>query len=260
MGLKGWFPFIRKKGYDPPALPQSSIASFEHTSTRRIDVLGSFYNVIKEAYSNHALDDAHCILERHVMSWGSRDNLILYVDGQQAIEKQHTAEIRQGNRDKASLKCTRALDTLENRIENNLSVRKRHFTDVRTSLSLTFYWSLEARQSFVAHMTGAGCHVRFCETEADVAIAKECQPGDIVVSCDSDMMAYASIATLLRPISKSLFLVYDLNSVLRNLRLSRAQLTTLAIVSSNDYSSNIYSLGPAANYTIVKSLDGEGNN
>ncbi|KAK3819915.1 MAG: hypothetical protein J3Q66DRAFT_428615 [Benniella sp.] len=53
---------------------------------------------------------------------------------------------------------------------------------------------------------------------------------------------------------RSGFLVYKLSDVLRDLGLSRAQLTALAIASSNDYNKNIYSLGPATNYSIIKTL------
>ncbi|KAF9347811.1 hypothetical protein BGX34_002874 [Mortierella sp. NVP85] len=68
------------------------------------------------------------------------------------------------------------------------------------------------------------------------------------------MLAYASISTLWRPISRDQFLLYKLSDVLKELGLSRAQLTALAIVSSNDYNKNIYSLDPTTNYSIIKAL------
>ncbi|KAF9078924.1 hypothetical protein BGX23_005752, partial [Mortierella sp. AD031] len=40
--------------------------------------------------------------------------------------------------------------------------------------------------------------------------------------------------------------------------LSRTQLTTLAVVSRNDYDKNIYSLGPVTNFSVVKTLQGNG--
>ncbi|KAG0090272.1 hypothetical protein BGZ93_009379, partial [Podila epicladia] len=81
----------------------------------------------------------------------------------------------------------------------------------------------------------------------------------IVISADSDMLAYASTSSLWRPISKDLFLVYGLDDVRQELALSPAQLTVLAVVSSNDYNKNTYSLGSATNYSIVKNLQGNGN-
>ncbi|KAF9107457.1 hypothetical protein BGX29_006324 [Mortierella sp. GBA35] len=198
--------------------------------------------LIKNAYSNHPQDKTNTILEEHVIIWGSRDNLVFYVDGGQAVEKQHTTEIREAAREKASVKCARSLDVLEDRIDNNLKVRKSHFTNVRSSLASSFYWSFDDRQAFVTHMAQSGYMIRFCEAEADVAIAADCEPNDVVISGGSDMLAYASITMLWRPVSKSLFLVYDLPNLLRDIGLSRAQFTTLAIVSSNDYNRNIFQL------------------
>ena len=108
-------------------------------------------------------------------------------------------------------------------------------------------------------MKQAGWTVRICDTEADLAIAADCQPDDVVISTDSDMLAYGSVSILWRPISKYLVLVYKLVDVCQQLGLSRDHLTTLAVVSLNDYNKNIYSLGPATNCSIIKRLDAQGN-
>lgn len=253
MGLKDWFPFLRRKGHEPPVLQQSEAAVSSPDNTRRVDVL-SFFAVIKSAYANKPLVQAHAFLEKHLMKLGTKENLVLYVDGEQAAEKEHANMIREAAREKAAVRCNQSLATLEQRIDDNLRIRKSHFSAVRTSLSSTFKWSFPDRQAFLAYMNQAGWTVRECETEADVAIAVDCKPEDIVISADSDMLGYASISTLWRPISRDQFLVYKLPDVLRDLALSRAQLTALAVVSSNDYNKNIYSLGPATNYSIIKSL------
>lgn len=258
MGLKDWFPFVRRNGYDPAVIHISAMLIAMGSRKGRVDVL-SFYAVIRNAYSHHTPEKAHSILEQHLMRFGSKSNLILYVDGEQAFEKQGTAKCRKESREKATIKCTESLDKLEGIIINNVKPRKRHFTDVKTSLASTFYWSSQHRQSFIEYMKQAEWSVRICETEADVAIAVDCQPEDIVISADSDMLAYGSVSTLWRPISKYLVLAYKLTDVCQQLRLTRDHLTALAVVSSNDYNRNIYSLGPATNYTIIKSLDAPGN-
>ncbi|KAF9329953.1 hypothetical protein BG006_007043 [Podila minutissima] len=75
------------------------------------------------------------------MRFGSKANLILYVDGGPALEKQETAKRRTEARDKATTKCTESLNKLEDIINDNIKPRKRHFTEVKTSLASTFYWS-----------------------------------------------------------------------------------------------------------------------
>ena len=91
-------------------------------------------------------------------------------------------------------------------------------------------------------MRHCGWTVDVCETEADLAMAQDAQPDDIIISKDSDMMAYQSVKTLWRPVSNNLILVYKLPDVLATLGITRTQLTALAVVSRNDYHKNIYSL------------------
>ncbi|KAG0313897.1 hypothetical protein BGZ97_009797, partial [Linnemannia gamsii] len=79
---------------------------------------------------------------------------------------------------------------MEYRMENKLRLRKRHFPDVRSGLSSSFYWSLESREDFAKHMASTGCSIRDVATEADVAIAIEAQPGDVIILADLDMLAY----------------------------------------------------------------------
>ena len=255
MGLKDWFPFLRRKGYEPSVIPPSVIAGTLGNRTGRLDVL-SFYPVIRNAYSHQTLDQAHLILEKTLSRFGTKESLILYIDGGQAVEKQETTRSREAAREKAAVKCQQSLDVLEQRIINNEKARKRHFVDVKTNLSSTFYWSSSARQSFVDHLRQAGWNVKLCETEADVAIASDCQPGDIVISADSDMLAYGP--TLWRPVSKGLVLAYNRAELCRILGFSSAQLTALACVSSNDYNKNVYSLGPSTNFSIIRLIGQSG--
>ncbi|KAK3813748.1 MAG: hypothetical protein J3R72DRAFT_462078 [Linnemannia gamsii] len=109
-------------------------------------------------------------------------------------------------------------------------------------LASAFYWSLSSRQHFAEYMRDLGW-----TTEADVAIAQDAQPGDVVISSDSDMMAYASVETLWRPVSQNLVLAYHIPDILKSIKFSRNQLTALAI-------RNVYSLGPATNYSIIKAI------
>ncbi|KAF9356065.1 Cullin-associated NEDD8-dissociated protein 2 [Mortierella sp. NVP85] len=50
------------------------------------------------------------------------------VDGGQAIEKQHANTIREAARQKAADRSNKCLDTLEERIDNDLKIRKHHFS------------------------------------------------------------------------------------------------------------------------------------
>ncbi|KAI1285635.1 hypothetical protein EDD11_000710, partial [Mortierella claussenii] len=191
MGLPGWYPFLRKKGYQPSVLDPSAVPATSNTSIRRVDLLSRFA-VIRNAYTRNSADKAHRILEQDVRRFGTKENVVIYVDGVQAEEKAYTATIRRQARDKAVTRCEKSVDELQRRIENDLKVRKRHFADAWSSLASSFYWSLPMRDAFVEYMQGEGWNIQRCATEADVKIAQDCGPRDIVVSADSDMLAYQS--------------------------------------------------------------------
>ncbi|KAG0064076.1 hypothetical protein BGZ89_009395 [Linnemannia elongata] len=114
---------------------------------------------------------------------------------------------------------------------------------------------MESRRSFADYMTERHWTVKVVATEAGLAIAIDANPGDIIISRDSDMLAYGSIVTLWRPVSNDIILVYSIPDLLLALGITRAQLTALAVVSKNDYNKNIWSLGPATNFSIVKSIN-----
>ncbi|KAG0292156.1 hypothetical protein BGZ96_004452 [Linnemannia gamsii] len=242
MGLSECYQFIRKKDYSPTILNQTTIATID-TNKRRVDVLGSSYRVLRNVYSKNPQDRAHALMLKELSRFGSTSTLVFYIDGPQAEEKADTFVVRDTARKQAAARCATSLDTLETQIQNNQHIRKRYFTDVRTNLSSSFYWSLPCRRELVEFLRSAGWDARLRPTEADMEIAKDFKEGDVVLSGDSDMLAYASITTLWRPISNGLFLEYKTADLLLALAVSRAQLTALAVVSKNDYGKNIFLSG-----------------
>ena len=139
-----------------------------------------------------------------------------------------------------------------------LRVRKWLFAAIEKHMKKSFYWSLESRKEFASYLQQNGWQVQVESTEADLAIARDCAPGDLVVSGDSDMTIYCTVDKVCRPISRGRFLVYDLQDVVTTLGISRIQLTVLGVVSDNDYNKNIRLLGSATNFKIVKELAGSG--
>lgn len=258
MGVAGLWAFLRKKGYDPvlrhraAQLPQSSHHKI------RVDVLGSLYTTIRYAYSSHSLEEAHRILEREIIKFGTKDQLVLYLDGHSSKEKEATRAKREERRNKALNLADKYLDELAGRMERGARVRKYCFVNIKKSLAIGFHWPLETRRSFVEYMRNQQWSIILCSTEADLAIAIESQPGDIAVSKDSDLLVYKNIETIWRPITKDRLLVYHVPDILGTLGLSKSQLTALGVVSRNDYDSNIAFLGPETNYDIIKGLDGRG--
>lgn len=50
------------------------------------------------------------------------------------------------------------------------------------------------------YLRNNGWRAFICLSEADTAIAFECQPNDIVISGDSDMLIYDTVVTIWRPL------------------------------------------------------------
>jgi len=253
MGVDRLWPFLQKKGYNP--LPQHPSAPPHHTI--RIDVLGALYANIRRAYSRSP-ELGHPILENAVAKFGAKDNIVLYLDGVPSKEKETTHRQRCLRRNKALQLADKHLDELSQRIELGARVRKRHFVNVRKTLAAAFHWALEDRRSFAAYMNERQWNVVLSSTEADLSISIDYQPGDIAVSKDSDLLVYGNIENIWRPISRDRVLAYHIPDVLVTLGLTRGQFTALGVVSKNDYDTNIASLGPESNFTIIKNLVGMG--
>ncbi|KAF9958693.1 hypothetical protein BGZ70_009115 [Mortierella alpina] len=257
MGVVGLWPYIRKKGYDPELRQTSSIPSSSASTAIRLDILGTYFAVIQSAYSRHPANIAHAVVERAILTFGNESALILYLDGGPSEEKKATQQAREDRRKTALDLARTKVAELERRVDEHRRTRKQIHITIKTSLRAGFVWSSESKAAFAAYMRGRGWDVRECGTEADVAIAKECGPGDIIVTKDSDFVIYSSITTIWRPVTRYKFLAYDVQAVQVALGLNRVQLTVLGVISKNDYGANIYSLGPATNHSIVKTLKGK---
>ncbi|KAF9983366.1 hypothetical protein BGZ65_001873, partial [Modicella reniformis] len=165
---------------------------------------------------------------------------------------------REKRREPALAKAAQGIKLLEDRVRDRAHIRKHQFSAVIKNLNAAFCWTMEDRAALATYLRRHGWSVRECELEADPEIAKDVQAGDVVLSQDSDFIVYPSVETVWRPISKGRFLVYKIPDILTTLEITRTQLTTLGFVSSNDYNSNIPTLGCSTNSSIIRSLDGGG--
>lgn len=185
MELTDWYPFIRRKGYDPVPPYISTITSLT-TGRRRLDVLGTCFRVIRDAYSAKPQEAAHRILEKEIERFGTMANMTLYLDGAQAEEKTNTADVRETARVTPLERLEKSLVTFESRMETCLRIKKQHFADIKKGFASSFYWCLSSRQKFTEYMFERGWTVVVCNTEAGVAIAKDTKPEDVVILADSD--------------------------------------------------------------------------
>ncbi|KAF9400155.1 hypothetical protein BGZ76_007768, partial [Entomortierella beljakovae] len=100
MGVVGLWPLLKKKGYDPN-IHYRSIKPSNPPGQIRIDLLGTIFITIQKAYSTHPLQLAHHIVEKEIEKFGTRTDLILYLDGSPSVEKNHITVRREEVRKKA---------------------------------------------------------------------------------------------------------------------------------------------------------------
>ena len=180
MGLAGWYPFIRKKGYNPHRLSKSVILK-NPSSQRHLDVLGTLFRTISNAYASNPPYIAHLILQNEIERYGTPENLVLYLDGPPAEEKRTTTDLRDKARLKALDDLGGNLDTFDTKLSESSRIVKQLHIAISKGFQKSFY---------------------------DVPIfARAAKDGDIVISGDSDIMAYQSITTVWRPVSNDLILV-----------------------------------------------------
>ncbi|KAF9577228.1 hypothetical protein BGW38_007706, partial [Lunasporangiospora selenospora] len=261
MGIQGLWPFLRKRGYrakihNSPPQPSSSHSKI------RVDVNSTFFPTINYAYSQNSNDQdaAHRILEDCIAQLGSKSDIILYVDGDQSLEKQKTQNHREATRQKSINQARQSILGLEQRLATRKRIRKHHIRRVWRLLKRAFYWQHQDRLTFIEYMTSKGWEIQLCPMEADISIAAECQPHDIVISRDSDLLVFRRIRQLWRPMGPSRrmwFLTYAKDDICSELEFTDQQLTALGIVCKNDYSPNIPMVGIEKSYKIIKAIDGD---
>ncbi|KAG0334604.1 hypothetical protein BG000_008191, partial [Podila horticola] len=205
-----------------------------------------------------AFDTIHSILLNKLCKL---DNVILYIDGKAAAEKDITTTERWKLRLEKLKMAAESIHLFESAITNATPwPGKEKDRKFRSNLQGAWYLSPEKRKELGNYLESKGWKVQHAKHEADVALGRDCRPNDIVVSTDSDMLAYDLIQTIARPFSGGRFMMYKKADIIRHMRLDTVyHLQALAVVSRNDYSSNIRSMGFANNVAIIRTCKLEEN-
>lgn len=257
MGVDKFYPFLRKHGYEAAVIPQGIPP---HTAPRRlVDVLGSIYGKMQDAYTRHDPDTAHTIVENAVSKIAHVNNSVLFLDGSPCVEKDTTRDDRNKKRKKAHATATTGVTAISARVDAGKKVRKQAIKDVEKAIKSSFCWTIHQSELLASYLRQRGWTVIVSDTESDVQIARCAKETDEVVTVDSDLLVYGNVRKVLRPISKDRFLVFIKEDILRALGLSSDQFTVLGVVSKNDYTKNVHSLGCHGNWKILKNLAKTGN-
>ncbi|KAF8950293.1 hypothetical protein BGZ52_003017 [Haplosporangium bisporale] len=146
---------------------------------------------------------------------------------------------------------------MEMTLENNGTLRKQMFKSVNKAIVSSFYFTHELRQALAHHLRANGWNVCECNSETDACIGASCRQDDIVITRDCDLLIYSNINTIWRPSSHGQYLVYSVPQLLLQLQLSRVGLTTLGVVTQNDYGKGIHKMGINSNYDVILDLENQ---
>ncbi|KAF9297096.1 hypothetical protein BGZ74_010021, partial [Mortierella antarctica] len=142
------------------------------------------------------MDKAHAAMEKELRQIGNQDNIIIYIDGTPATEKQKTHAEQAEQWAKALDKAEKVINELNHQINSDMHVTKALFNTAKQHLAGSFSWAPEAKESLAKYLCRNKWEVVECDTEADVQIACDCGPSNIVVSWDSDFLAYSTVKTI----------------------------------------------------------------
>ncbi|KAF9342687.1 hypothetical protein BGX34_007802, partial [Mortierella sp. NVP85] len=138
-----------------------------------------------------------------------KSNTVIYVDGQDTKEKQATSDDRKARRQKAKAKATAALDKLECILDQQRLPGKQLHVEIKKSIGGAFHLSQHDRLQLADYLEQQGWTVKVATTEADVEIAKDCGPLDVVLTKDSDALIYDNISTVWRLVGKEKVQCYN---------------------------------------------------
>ncbi|KAG0273533.1 hypothetical protein BGZ95_010664 [Linnemannia exigua] len=149
---------------------------------------------------------ARIALGRQLMPWStivSRSWLPpliseLYFDGASSMEKEATHNEREKAQSKAEKLADEKISKFEARVNNGQRIRKQDFVGIKSQLSKVFRWDKEDRLSFIKYLRSQQWTVKESPFEADVHIANDCVPGDIVISGDSDLIIHPTVMDALQ--------------------------------------------------------------
>ncbi|KAF9131356.1 hypothetical protein BG015_003870, partial [Linnemannia schmuckeri] len=224
MGVPGLWPLIKEKGYKAQLKQEISRTPPTPGFKFRVDLLASFYPQIRYHYLSNPSTFP------------------------QAIE-------RQNKRSTALAGAEDCIRDMEKSLEGGHNPRKLTFKELEKKLRDAFYLGQGSRMALVTYLHGEDWILPEVASEADVAIARDFKPDDVVVSGDSDMVAYENVETIWWPLSQRRLPKYEMAVVSKHhLQLSHVQLTVLCCVSKNDYSTNLNRMGIKTNYGIIKTI------
>ncbi|CAO3570188.1 unnamed protein product [Mortierella alpina] len=242
MGIKDFFKTLAKKGFKPT---NADLSKIEHDATVEIDLLGTpvFRNYlvrhITEKYDESSALATGIALGHYISSMfgGPNRTVRIHLDGAANEEKSFAHEERSAKRTTNITTLSGELVKMRERSEQGKWTCQTTLNKITKLLHQVFVLETTDKAELIHGLAHAGVVVCECRSESDTCIARLSTAGPrVVVTGDSDLLAYRTIDRVLRSIPKTTdFGWYTKDDVLGALELPTAlHLVLLAIVAKND--------------------------
>ncbi|TPX40592.1 hypothetical protein SeLEV6574_g06539 [Synchytrium endobioticum] len=218
-----------------------------HQSRIYVDILGCFYTEIlrcvERSQPTRPYDFAPLI--HNLQSIFPEDRTVFVLDGALTSAKSET-----------SMKRHREWAKVVDELDKVAATMEQTADDGKRRMPKSFYEKLDRlKKAFKVDPVMA-------PGEADVFIGRAATHLDIVVSVDSDLFCYKIVKTMVKPTrhrGQYILNVLDKSLALRKMGLNADDLVVLAVVSGNDYESNIPGKAIVTNVKIFLKIKEKGD-
>lgn len=169
MGVKGLWPLIRKKGYNPTPIQLPC----RRAGTLRLDLQGTFYPLLQRAFSRPP-EIAYEIIHHTLLEVIDQTTAVVYIDGYDTEEKRQTHDDRDELRLKATDNAMKAMDKLQDLLHEGKPAKKQLHVNVRKNMKKAFRLKYADRVALGENLASRGWNVRVANGEADLEIARDC--------------------------------------------------------------------------------------
>ena len=226
-----------------------------------VDLFGAYFCSVR--YNFFALNNNEWVynaIDKFLkLRFTDKAKVEIYIDGGRTKEKEKTTKARLATAKRQLVAAEAIVSDIESKADGGETATSATHRRCSRYLLQSFILTAEHRRALTHGLKSRGWNAVMAKGEADLAIRARCEELKqqnnqfAVVTSDSDLLAHQAVPMIYRPFRRG-FRQYDVDQCAVDLGLSRRQLTALAIVSRNDYSSGPFCLDIGINIEIIKEL------
>lgn len=251
MGIKGFWPNARKRrAIEDGYCLQDIINEIPPDKVGYIDINSCFYSRMSNSEAG-----IQALANRIYKLFGASGNVVAVLDGKRSVEKRLASSLRQKRLEAAM----RNLREVLNEEDFTSRVSRAKWRHIEKLIQRTNTVTQETTVTLSEALKTLNVRVVIADYEADVYIAQQ-HDVHFVISRDSDLIFHRNVPVLYSPKTRSRFCTLQRvqkATLLEKFELTASAFQALAIVTGNDYVTNIPEFGFCSNIKFLRSLSKE---